>query len=206
MLPDSSALPPVEAQLERILASTEFRKSMRMCRFLRLVTQEALLGKSDLCAGRRIRLCRRPQSRSCTLSGWRRFLRALAKVPHRGGTRLLCRGLPPAARQTRPERFVLVRCRAHRLLLWRADVSRKSGSSSRRAEPIWMDIALSFVHGGATRTRRCASAVHWLEQPDRRHDPSARIFARYSGEFDGMRSTPKFAAVLAAMSKPRQRD
>lgn len=37
----------VQAQLERILASGEFRKSMRMCRFLRLVTQEALHGKPD---------------------------------------------------------------------------------------------------------------------------------------------------------------
>jgi hypothetical protein len=36
----------VDAQLARILASTEFRKSIRMCRFLRLVTSETLEGNS----------------------------------------------------------------------------------------------------------------------------------------------------------------
>jgi tetratricopeptide (TPR) repeat protein len=34
----------VQAQLERIVSSVEFRKSARMCRFLRVVTQEALSG------------------------------------------------------------------------------------------------------------------------------------------------------------------
>src|SRR5262245_53922124 len=34
----------VEAQLEHILSSAEFRRSERMCRFLRLVTREALNG------------------------------------------------------------------------------------------------------------------------------------------------------------------
>ena len=37
----------VEAQLEEILASAEFRRSERMCRFLRLVTREALAGNGD---------------------------------------------------------------------------------------------------------------------------------------------------------------
>jgi hypothetical protein len=41
--PDASA---VETQLERILDSAEFRKSPRMCRFLRLVTSETLHGNA----------------------------------------------------------------------------------------------------------------------------------------------------------------
>jgi tetratricopeptide (TPR) repeat protein len=37
----------VEAQLAQILASAEFRRSERMCRFLRLVTREALTGNGE---------------------------------------------------------------------------------------------------------------------------------------------------------------
>jgi tetratricopeptide (TPR) repeat protein len=42
--PGAPSAPAVLAQLDRILNSTEFNKSIRMCRFLRLVTQEALNG------------------------------------------------------------------------------------------------------------------------------------------------------------------
>jgi hypothetical protein len=43
----AESAPPAQAvtgQLERILSSTEFRRSERVCRFLRLITEEALNG------------------------------------------------------------------------------------------------------------------------------------------------------------------
>jgi len=60
-------------------------------------------------------------------------------------------------------------------------------------------VARLFIKGGDR-----ASAVRQLELADRRHEFYARIFPRYSAEFDEARGTPAFTAVLEAMSHPRQ--
>jgi hypothetical protein len=49
-----------------------------------------------------------------------------------------------------------------------------------------------------------AAATHWLETADRRHDFYVRIAARYCPEFDPLRSSAAFTALLEAMTKPRQ--
>ena len=56
----------------------------------------------------------------------------------------------------------------------------------------------------ATGADPLANAARQLESADRRHEFYARIFARYSAEFDEARGSPAFAAVLEAMRHPRQ--
>jgi hypothetical protein len=61
-----------------------------------------------------------------------------------------------------------------------------------------MPVARLFAAGGDP-----ASAVHWLEEAGRQHDLMARIFTRYCAEFDSVRPSPAFHALLQAMSKQR---
>jgi tetratricopeptide (TPR) repeat protein len=52
-------------------------------------------------------------------------------------------------------------------------------------------------------SKDATSSVHWLQIADKQHNFTARLQARYAPDYDSMRTSREFAALLASFGKPQ---